>query len=129
MNISNIIISQSTNQIWPSEIPRSTNYSVSTSPDPPLHVFYSIFFYASRGSGHETSAVVAVFPYCNLVLERAVSLPLSLLPIESSHQTHPHCYDYCRLTTASGACFGSTGRRGLYIYYQGSTNVLFCYQS
>ena len=56
VNISNVIISQSTNQIRPSEIPRSTNYSVSTSPDPPLRVFFFLLdvFYASRGSGHET---------------------------------------------------------------------------
>ena len=38
-NIPNVIIDQSTNQIWPSEIPRSTNYYVSTSPDPPLPLF------------------------------------------------------------------------------------------
>ena len=59
VNISNVIISQSTNQIRPSEIPRSTNYSVSTSPDPPLHGFLLNFFYASRGSGHETKGVLA----------------------------------------------------------------------
>ena len=62
VNISNVIISQSTNQIRPSEIPRSTNYSVSTSPDPPLYGFLLNFFYAIRGSGHETTSATAVEP-------------------------------------------------------------------
>ena len=33
MNIPNVVIDQSTNQIWPSEILQSTNYCVLTSPD------------------------------------------------------------------------------------------------
>ena len=35
MNIPNVITSQSTNQIHPSEIPRTTNFYVASSPDPP----------------------------------------------------------------------------------------------
>ena len=48
MNIPNVISSQSTNQIRPSEIPRTANYSVSTAPDPLPH-FPSVFFFASAG--------------------------------------------------------------------------------
>ena len=61
VNISNVIISQSTNQIRPSEIPRSTNYSVSTSPDPPLHVFYSIFFTRVEGLGTRLAGSMGMY--------------------------------------------------------------------
>ena len=55
MNIPNVISSQSTNQIGPSEIPRTANYSVSTAPDPLPH-FPSVFFFlrVQGGSGAET---------------------------------------------------------------------------
>ena len=55
VNIPNVISSQSTNQIRPSEIPRTANYSVSTAPDPLPH-FPSVFFFlrVQGGSGAET---------------------------------------------------------------------------
>ena len=74
-------ISQSTNQIRPSEIPRSTNYSVSTSPDPPLRVFFTQFFYASRGSGHETTYRIARSSISMVVSVASVDLPLALWEI------------------------------------------------
>ena len=43
VNILNVIITQSNNQIRPSEIPWSTNYSVSTSPDSLLRIFLLFF--------------------------------------------------------------------------------------
>ena len=45
MNILNVISSQSTNQIRPSEIPRTANYPVSTAPDPLLHFPFVFFFF------------------------------------------------------------------------------------
>ena len=55
VNIPNVLIIQSTNQIRPSEIPRSTNYSVPTVPDPPPPFSTRFFFRAERGSGNETN--------------------------------------------------------------------------
>ena len=60
---SNVIISQSTNQIRSSEIPRSRTYSVSTSPDPPLHVFFLLnFFTQAEGLGMRLAHSMLTFP-------------------------------------------------------------------
>ena len=72
---------------------------------------------------------MVVFPHCNCVLEPELSPPLSLVPINSSHQIHPCCYDNCRLASTSSACFGSIGRTGLWIYCQDSTTNLSHCQS
>ena len=51
----NVVSSQSTNQIRPSEISRTANYSVSSAPDPLPH-FPSVFFLRVQGgSGAETN--------------------------------------------------------------------------
>ena len=72
---------------------------------------------------------MVVFPHCNCVLEPELSPPLSLVPINSSHQIHPCCYDNCRLASTSCACFGSISRTGLWIYCQDSTTNLSHCQS
>ena len=66
VNIPINVTDQSTNQTWPSEIPRSTSYCVSISPDPPLPFFSSFFAGAGGASGNETKGVVVTASLCCL---------------------------------------------------------------
>ena len=59
VNISNVIISQSTNQIRPSEIPAEYKLFCINFTRPSSPRFLLNFFYASRGSGHETTLTAA----------------------------------------------------------------------